>query len=110
MREIHITDDVVIYNNMPRGWAKGKNQPKWHESLYTRWHDMWTRCRNPNSSRYKNYKVCKIDEKYRYLSNYVNDIMRLENFDKLCENPSKWHIDKDIKDSNNRNYFFEIYL
>ena len=92
---------------MPRGWACGKNQPKWHRSLYHRWYDMWTRCRNSESSEYNSYKDCKIDERYRYFSNYVDDIMQLENFDKLCENPSKWSIDKDKIDPNNRCYYFE---
>ena len=36
MREYKITDDCIIYNDMPRGWAKGKNQPKWHTSIYDR--------------------------------------------------------------------------
>ena len=107
MKSIVITDKCTIYNDMPRGWSFGKGQPAWHGSIYHRWYDMWTRCNNPNNTKYKNYKDCEIDEKYRYLSNYVNDIMQLENFDKLCENPSKYDIDKDKIDPNNRCYFFE---
>lgn len=107
MREIRITDDCIIYNDMDDGWITGKNQPKWHESLYKRWRNMWSRCNNPEHPKYTNYKNCIIDSKYRLLSNYVHDIMLLDNFDKLCENPSKWEIDKDIKDPNNRCYFFE---
>lgn len=67
---------------------------------------MWIRCKNPEHSRYKTYKDCEIDERYRYLSNYINDVMKLENFDKLCQDPSKWHIDKDVKDPTNRHYTF----
>ena len=107
MSEIRITEDCIIYNDMPRGWTRGKGQPKWHESLYKRWVAMWQRCRNPASKDYSNYKDCKIDERYRKFSNYVSDIMKLENFDKLCENPSKYHIDKDRVDPNNRCYYFE---
>lgn len=105
--KIYITDECIIYNDMPRGWVYNKNQPKWHHSLYDRWIKMWDRCKNPKSKAYKTYKNCEIDERYRYLSNYVKDVMSLENFDKLCENPSLWVIDKDIKDVDNRGYFLD---
>ena len=104
---IKITDDCEIYYDKERGWKQGKGQPKWHKVLVDRWIDMWTRCNNPNDWRYESYKDCKIDERYRTFSNYLNDIMQLDNFDKLCENPSKWHIDKDKIDPNNRCYYFE---
>ena len=68
---------------------------------------MWKRCNNPENKNYPNYKDCKIDERYRYFSNYINDIKQLENFDKLCKEPSKWDVDKDKIDSNNRHYYFE---
>lgn len=92
---------------MPRGWAKGKNQPKWHTSIYDRWRNMWARCKNPSNKDYPNYKDCKIDERYRLLSNYVNDVMQLDNFDLLCLYPNEYHVDKDKLDPNNRCYFFE---
>lgn len=107
MRSIKITDSYFIYNDMPRGWVRGKTQPKWHKSLYDRWRLMFLRCKNPQNTLYKWYKDCKIDERYRYLSNYVNDIMLLENFENFCENPHDWEIDKDKKDPNNRHYSFE---
>ena len=100
-------EELGIENDMPKGWVRGKSQPKWHRSLYDRWKHMWERCSNPNHKDYSNYKDCKIDERYRKFSNYVSDIMKLENFDKLCENPSKYHIDKDRVDPNNRCYYFE---
>ena len=101
MTIIHITDDCEIYNDMPRGWIAGKGQPKWHESLYNRWRDMWTRCRNPNSKRYANYKDIHIDESFRYLSNYIEAITVLDGFELICDNPSKYAVDKDLK---NREY------
>ena len=103
---IKITDDLYINNDM-RGWALGKNQPKWHESIYYRWIHMWSRCRNPEHPRYNSYKDCLIDERYKKLSNYANDIQLLEDFDLLKENPSKYDIDKDKIDPNNRCYYFE---
>lgn len=107
MREVHITKDCIIYNDMEWGWVSGKNQPRWHRSLYDRWKNMWKRCKDPNNDRYDDYKDCPIDDKYQYLSNYINDIQLLEDFDLLKENPSQYEIDKDRIDSNNRCYYFE---
>ena len=104
-RVIKITDTCDIYFDTP-GFLS-KKHPKWHRSIYDRWYRMWIRCKNPQHKQYNNYKNCEIDEKYRYFSYYLNDIMQLENFDKLCEEPSKWNIDKDKIDPNNRCYFFE---
>ena len=104
MSEIHITDGCIIYRDKSMDWI---NEELWRKSIYTRWREMWKRCKNPEHPRYNSYKDCEIDERYRLFSNYINDIMTLENFDKLCANPSEWHIDKDIKDSNNRNYTYE---
>jgi len=107
VRPIKITDECLIYNDMPRGWVAGKGQPKWHLSLYTRWKDMWKRCYNSEHPEYSNYKDCPIDDRYHLLSNYVHDIELLEGFDLLKENPSQWEIDKDKIDPNNRKYYFE---
>lgn len=95
--------ELGITNDMPRGWLQ---QEKWHMSLYKRWNHMWDRCKNPNNKDYKTYKDIEIDEKYKFFSNYVNDIMRLENFDKLINNLDDWVVDKDIK-SSSRGYYFE---
>ena len=59
---------------------------------------MWARCKNPSNKDYPNYKDCKIDERYRLLSNYVNDVMQLDNFDLLCLYPNEYHVDKDKLD------------
>ena len=107
MKEHKMKEDCIIYNDMPREWITGKNQPIWHETIYKRWRCMWNRCRNPNHNRYYSYKDCDIDERYRYLSNYVKDIMSLENFNFLKEYPYDWVIDKDIRNVDNRNYYFE---
>ena len=98
MKAYKITDDCIIYNDMPYGWSTGKDQPKWHKSLYYRWRNMWRRCKNPNNWNYKHYKDVHIDESFRYLSNYVDTVMHLKNFDLLKSNLSKYAIDKDLKD------------
>lgn len=107
LNEIKITDECIIYNDMPRGWVNGTNSPRWHLSLYTRWKQMWHRCKNPTHKNYHQYKDCNIDDNYKFLSIYVEDISRLVNFDKLKQNPSKWSIDKDIKNPKKKGYYFE---
>lgn len=107
MKEIKITDECIIYNDMPRGWIRGEGQPRWHRLMYDRWRNMWSRCKSPSNKSYANYKDCEIDESYRYLSIYVKDVISLPNFDKLCSEPSKWEVDKDKKDPNNRIYSYE---
>ena len=95
--------ELGIINDMPRGWL---SSDEWHMSLYNRWLCMWLRCKDPKMERHETYKCIEIDERYRHFSNYVNDVMSLENFDKLITNPHKWVIDKDIKNEN-RGYFLD---
>lgn len=107
MTEIRITDEVIIYNDMPRGWINGKLQPRWHKKVYQMWYDMWSRCRNSNKNRYKYYKDCKLYEEFKYLSKYIEWLMnepRFEEFTQTCDK-IRWNIDKDMKDPNNRNYY-----
>ena len=109
MKEIKITEKVTIYNDMPRGWIQGKGQPRWHKKVYNMWRNRWDKCRNPNNPSYEYYKDCEIDEDFKYLSNFVKWIMNqplFEEFVQTC-NKVKWVIDKDMKDSNNRNYYPE---
>ena len=102
-------EELGIINDMPRGCAKGKDQPLWHKKVYNMWKGMWDRCRNPNFHAYENYKDCKIYDDFRYLSKYVEWIISEPNFKEFCETCDKvmWCIDKDSKESNNRNYYPE---
>lgn len=102
MKQIRITENCIIYNDF-----LVTDDFKIYRSLLYRWISMWKRCKDSNSKSYKTYKDCEIDERYKYFSNYINDIKQLENFDKLYNEPSKWVIDKDIKDPNNRHYYLE---
>ena len=43
MTEIFITDTIIIYNDMERGWVRGKTQPLWHRTVYDMWKKMWVR-------------------------------------------------------------------
>ena len=104
-----VLDDLGMINDMPKGWVRGKNQPLWHHKVYSMWRQMWSRVTSVDSKDYKYYKDCKIYDNFSYLSNYVKWIEsqpRFEEFTQTCYKVS-WCIDKDSKNSNNRNYFPE---
>ena len=71
--------------------------------IYFMWRSMWSRVYG-----HLNYFGCQICPRYKYLSNYVKDIYRLDNFEYFKEHPElSWSIDKDFKIKNNRDYYFE---
>lgn len=104
MKGVCITDKVVIYNDMPRGWIAGKYQPRWHEKVYDMWRDMWRRV-------YSNvyYFGSLIHPSFKYLSNYVDWIESQPRFEEFCKscNITRWNIDKDLKCLGNRYYYPE---
>ncbi len=102
MTEIFITDTIIIYNDMERGWVRGNTQPLWHRTVYDMWKKMWVRVYTG-----LHWFGRTIQPEYKYLSNYVNDIIKLDNFDLFKENPKGWCIDKDIKGGTYEGYYFQ---
>ena len=86
--------ELNIKNDMPRGWVCGKNQPKWHSTLYDRWRRMWSRC---NSPEYPSYYGLPVDDRFRLFSFYVEVVSSLDYFTEFCNSPNLYHIDKDFK-------------
>lgn len=104
MREYHITDNVAIFNDMPRGWITGKHRPYWHKKVYDMWRHTWERL-------YDNiyYFGSLIHPSFKYFSNYVKWIEsqpRFEDFCSTCDTTS-WSVDKDSKYLGNKNYYPE---
>ena len=104
MKEYNITDEVIIYNDMERGWSQGKDQPLWHHKVYDMWRCMWGRV-------YTNvyWFGSLIHPSFKYLSNYVAWVESQPNFDDFCSTCDKirWSIDKDAKYPGNKNYYPE---
>ena len=100
--------ELGIENDMP-GWLS-KDQPKWHRVLFDMWRDMHRRCKDPSSKNYSNYKDCFIDESLNKFSNYVNLAKSQLNFEEFCLtcHEISWSFDKDIKVSDNKNYYPEF--
>lgn len=66
--------------------------------LYHRWLQMLSRCYNEKNKSYKFYgaKGVIVCDQWLKFSNYIHDIERKDNYDKLLSNPKQWQIDKDI--------------
>ena len=104
MKGINITDEITIYNDMEKGWVRGKTQPLWHRKVYDMWRGMWGRV---YTELY--YFGSLIYPSFKYLSNYVEWIEsqpRFEEFTQTCDK-IKWSVDKDSKYPGNRNYYPE---
>ena len=103
-------DDLGIKNDMPKGWIKGKGQPKWHEVVYNMWRDMHRRCKDSTRNDFIHYKDSKICESLDYLSNYVKFIESQPTFDEFCStcDSISWNVDKDIKVKDNKDYYPEF--
>lgn len=76
----------------------GENHPVNNHTISNRWQKMLRRCYDPDNPRYKDYgaKGISVCERWHNLSNYYEDVSKMENYDKLIKEPDKWHIDKDI--------------
>lgn len=113
-----LSDPKEIKNGSIRDWLSpyvcGKGivgleieNPQSH-ILYNRWRDMIRRCYDSNNKSYKTYggNGCWVCDDWLYFPNYVKDIEKKENYDKLVESKGKnlWQIDKDILKPGNKCY------
>lgn len=104
MKEIYITDTVVIYNDMEKGWSQGKYQPRWHKKVYMMWWRMWRRVYGE-----VHWFGSLIHPSFKYLSNYVKWVEAQPRFDEFCKtcDITHWSVDKDLKYVGNKNYYPE---
>ena len=66
--------------------------------LYNRWASMIRRCYNPKDASYHLYggSGVVVSDRWHKFSNYIEDVSKKENYDKLIKEPKFWHLDKDI--------------
>ena len=88
-------------NDMEHGWTKAN---EWNKRVYRTWHRMFVRC---YSSKYHEkqptYIGCTVCNRWLRLSNFVEDIVKIPNYEYWLNNPNKRvALDKDIK-SNGQN-------
>lgn len=91
-------------NDMPKGW---KRKTKNNNRAYDLWCGMLRRCYS--DKRYKTYKDCYVCDRWLILSNFIEDLPKIDGYELWLNNPNK-HIslDKDIKSNgNNKCYCLE---
>lgn len=88
-------------NDMEKGW-KRKNE--YNLRVYTLWNGMLYRCYSESFHKKQNtYRECYVCDRWLKLSNFVEDIVKIDNYEYWLNNPNqKIALDKDIK-SNGKN-------
>lgn len=88
-------------NDMKIGWIK---EDEWNERVYRTWAHMLERCYcKKYQEKHPTYKGCYVCERWLKLSAFVEDIVKIENYEYWLNNPNeRIALDKDIK-SNNKN-------
>lgn len=86
-------------NDMEKGW---KRKSKENLKKYSLWHSMLNRCYdNKYHEKFPKYKDCYVCERWLKLSNFLEDIKKLENYDKwlahINDKRNIYELDKDIK-------------
>ena len=101
---------TIIYgkgvNDMPNGWTR---EFKWREMVYQKWHSMLVRCYSEKyQEKYPTYKECTVCERWLLLSNFVEDIKKIDGYDLEKFVNGKLELDKDIKSNGvNKEYSLE---
>ncbi|MGL5345725.1 MAG: hypothetical protein ACRDA3_00070 [Peptostreptococcaceae bacterium] len=87
------------------GIMGGRNLTK--HFLFMRWMNMIGRCYCKSHAQYRSYgaKGIVVEEYLRTFSNYIEFVSRLDGYDLMVRNPSKYQIDKDIAEGSCRNYY-----
>ena len=89
-------------NDMPKGWTK---QSELNMKIYYLWKAMLLRTTEKYWDTYPCYTGTTVDNRWRILSNFVNDIKELEGYENWCiaEN-HQMMLDKDTKVEGNKHY------
>ena len=89
------------YYDMPHGWAK---QNDYNNKVYELWRKMIRRTTENYWEHYPYYKGTTVSDDWLYLSNFVNDIKELPNYDKWKETKGKYFLDKDVLGNGRKHY------
>ena len=91
----------VGVNDMPKGWTV---ENEYNYRVYQLWKDMIKRCySNKFHEKFPTYVGCTVCVRWLTLSNFVEDVVKIDNYEYWRDNPNQGiSLDKDIK-SNNQN-------
>lgn len=89
-------------NDMPRGWI---SESKQNEKIYYAWKAMHERSTEKYWEKYPTYAGTTVSDEWKYLSNFVNDIINLEGYDKwIVAEKNEMMLDKDTIVNGNKHY------
>lgn len=94
-------------NDMPVRWTV---ENEWNKRVYKKWSSMLQRCYDDNwLTRHPHYIGCYVCDRWLKLSNFVEDIVKIDNYIFWLNNPKqRIALDKDIKSNgNNKCYCLE---
>lgn len=84
-------------NDMPRGW---RLENEWNKIVYQKWRDMLRRCYDEKFHKTKNgenYIGCSVCDRWLILSNFVEDVPKIDGYDEEQFLNGELVLDKDIK-------------
>ncbi len=89
-------------NDMPSGWM---NESELNMRIYYAWKAMIERTTEKYWDKYPTYTGTTVDESWRHLSNFVNDIKELEGYTTWANSPNqRMMLDKDTLVDGNKHY------
>ena len=97
-------DTPDVYGVGISGYKKKKINGKLSKEYIT-WANILQRCYNENKqNEFPRYKGCSISEEWKKFDNFYDWCHAQSNWKKVMENPSNFHIDKDIISKGNKIY------
>lgn len=93
-------------NDLPRGWIV---ESDYNKRVYKVWKSMICRCYSKKwHEKHPTYKDCYVCDRWLRLSNFVNDVVKIDNYEYWLNHPNeRVALDKDIKVQGNKEYSFE---
>lgn len=92
-------------NNMPKNWTV---ENEWNKKVYKKWKSMLERCYSEKvHKREPTYIDCSVCDRWLLLSNFVEDVTKIDGYDEEEFLSGKLCLDKDIK-SNGKNKEYSL--
>lgn len=92
-------------NDMPRGWY---SENEWNKRVYIKWYDMLRRCYDEEfhkTEKGRCYIGCTVCDRWLTLSNFVEDVPKIDGYNRERFLNGELQLDKDKKnDTENKSY------
>ena len=91
----------VGYNDMPRGWITESLE---NYKIYNAWRHMLLRTTEKWQSQYPTYQGTTCCDEWLYLSNFVEDVKDLSNYNEWLKGENTYLLDKDVNGNGSKHY------